>query len=177
MHRARTLVASASVSCATALAVAWPAVTRATDPEPPTAEATIDPNAAQVGPVLATSELVPHPKFKGMYELAVTLKNPSADAPCEARLETVVWAQAFSEDSRGGPMPETAWRKQETVRLEPGQVIAKRQLLPAELSFRISQSRARAERAERDGAPTMRGVYYYAGVQEPAPSPNARRGS
>lgn len=177
MHRARTLLASATVSCATALALAWPAVTRATDPEPPTAEATIDPNAAQVGPVLASSELVPHPKFKGMYELSLTLKNPSTEAPCEAHLETVVFAQAFSEDARGGPMPETAWQKQETVKLGPGEVIAKRQLLPADLSFRISQSRARAEQAEKSGAPQPRGVYYYAGVREPEASPDARRGT
>ncbi len=176
MHRARTLLASASVTCATALALAWPAVTRATDPEPPSAEATIDPDASQVGPVLASSKLVPHPKFKGMYELAVTLKNPSAEAPCEARLETVVWTQAFSEDSRGGPMPETAWRQQETVKLEPGQVIAKRHLLPANLSFRIAQAQARTERAERAGNPQIRGEYYYASVQEPEPSPSARQG-
>ncbi|GEM_PF-6726142 len=176
MHRAHTLLASAAVSCATVLALAWPAVTRATDPEPPTAEGTVDPDAALVGPVLASSQLVPHPKFKGMYELSLTLKNPSTEAPCEARLETVVFAQAFSQDSRGGPLPETAWRKEESVRLGPGEVVARRQLLPADLSFRISQARAREEQAEKSGAPQLRGVYYYAAVREPEASADAQRG-
>jgi hypothetical protein len=98
----------------------------------------------------------------------VTYKNPSATEPCEAKLQTVLYAQSFSEDSRGGPMPEVAWQKQETIKLEPGQVLSRAYSLPKNLSFRVAQSQAAIARAEKTNGFVRRGVSYYAEVRDPA---------
>ncbi|MBN2195930.1 MAG: hypothetical protein JW751_24140 [Polyangiaceae bacterium] len=170
MSHLRTVVATAAITCASVLAFAWPTVTQATGPETSTpSKATIDPDAAEVGPVLASSKLVPHPKFQGVYNLEVAFKNPSAETPCEAKLEAVVYAQAFSMDSRGGPMPTVAWKTSERVRLGPDEVVARTYTLPAALSLRVSQSIAAAKKAEATGDYPSRGVSYYAEVVDPTP--------
>ena len=171
----RTVVASAAISCAAVLAFAWPAATQATGPGDapvPTAEQTIDPDASQVGAVLASAKLVAHPKYKAMYNLEVTFKNPSDTEPCEAKIDTVLYAQRFSADSRGGPMPEVAWRKKETLKLGPGQVVSRAYGLPKNLSFRVFQSQAAAKRAEETGQFIARGVSYYAEVRDAAQPPD-----
>jgi hypothetical protein len=170
----RTVLASAAISCAAVLAFAWPTATQATGPGDapvPTAEGTVDPDASQVGPVLASAKLVAHPKYKGMYNLEVTFKNPSDQEPCQAKLDTVLYAQRFSEDSRGGPMPEVAWQKRESLKLAPGQVVSRAYVLPKNLSFRVYQAQAAAKKAEETGTYSPRGVSYYAEVRDAEPPP------
>jgi hypothetical protein len=172
MHRTRAIIATATTTCVTVLALAWPTVTQATDPADapaPSAGATIDPDTTEVGNLLATSRLVAHPKYPGMVNLELTVKNPSTDTPTTATLDAVVFEQAFNEDSRGGPMPKQAWHKQESLTVGPGQVVSRVYTLPANLSFHVTQARAAEERAERTGELRPRGVSYYAEIVDAAP--------
>ena len=179
MRHLHTVVASAIISCASVLAFAWPAATQATGPgdvEPPSTEDTFDPDAAQVGPLLATSKLSARPKQPGVVDLEVTFKNPSEQEACEARIETLLYAQLFSEDSRGGPMPEVAWKQPETLKLGPKEVISKSYSLPRHLAWRVYRAQRALQKAEAKGTFLRRGVSYYAEVRR-APQPAEAAGS
>jgi len=170
LHRpVAIVVASAALSCAATLSVAWPSVLHADDDQKAAAaenEKEVPPGAAQFGNVAAVTELVKNKKGKDV-RVRLIAYNTSKDREEIAQLDVRVERFVANPMSRSGPEAEIAWEESSKFVIPPGERLEREYVLPPAVVKAIqAAAKASAKKPKEDGPPPVI-TSYQASVMRP----------
>lgn len=157
------ITGSAVLSCASVLALVWPAETHADDPAAlVTGQAAIARNTTKIGPLLASSRLIADDKHPGSWLVEVQVRNPGKTA-ASAEVEAFLSAVDYNPMARIAPMPQVVWSQKQVVQVGAGETSVARLALPAKLSAAIRKDSAGSN---KENGPSAARTQYVAGVKK-----------
>lgn len=147
-----TVLGVGVVTCAAALAGAWPTTTQADDVETQVAqEQDIGVDTTKLGEMMAKSRLVEDDKVKGKWYVELKVQNTSKEELAAVEIdETVQKASWAASMGRSGPIPTMAWKTHQKVQVPAGETKTVRQELPGWLGWQISNS-LKPPKLDKDG--------------------------
>ena len=175
-HRTHTpftvFIAAASLSCASVLSVAWPAVLHADDGRQEAAaenQNQVPPDAARFGDTAANIELETDEKT-GKARVHLVAYNTSKKESF-VKLDLCLERYEINPMARSGPPPEIAWEQTAKLVIPAGERFERTYQLPAKLAKDIiAAQKAEKEAAEPDEDAMPRTfTAYQASVQAPDP--------
>jgi len=155
-HPVAIVVASAAVSCAAALSLAWPSVLHADDDSKAAAaenQNKIPPGAARFGNVAAVSQLVKNEQSKDV-RVRLVAYNISDDREEYAQLDVRVERFVANPMSRVGPEADIAWHESGKFIIPPGAKLEREYVLPPQVAKAIraaAEDGKQAQKPKKDG--------------------------